>query len=152
MRLETPTRLLTLAMFCVLLHDAGLAQDADDGGNDKSDPDTLTIEFSKTMKMEKRLGGCKANLQLEYWQKGDAAEVTSTLLNPECGASSGVYTVQIRYRRDDGETLTDDYRETWSREDSEPIVTTRLYPIGDNVDLIRVRSRGLSCSCDTVED
>ena len=142
----------TIGTLCVLLYGASLAQDADNGGNDEDDPDTLTIEFSKTIKMEKHLGGCNANLQMEYWQKGDTAEVTSTLLNPECGASSGDYTIQVRYRRDDGETLTDEYEETWAREDSEPIVTTRRYPIGDNVDLIRVRSRGLSCSCDASED
>ena len=152
MKTETRTRALTIAVFCMLLHDTSLAQGADGGGNDKGDPDTRTIEFSKTIKLEKHLGGCKANLQLEYWQKGDTAEVTSTLLNPDCGASSGDYTVQVRYRRDDGKTLTDEYQETWSREDSKPIVTTRLYPIGDDVDLIRVRSRGLSCSCDVIED
>ena len=136
----------------MLLCGGGFAQDADRGGNGETDPDTLTIEFSKTIKMEKHLGGCKANLQLEYWQKGDTAEVTSTLLNPECGASSGDYTIHVRYRRDDGETLTDEYRETWARVDTEPVITTKRYPIGDDVDLIRVRSRGLSCSCDAIEE
>ena len=107
----------------------------------------LTIEFSKTIEMEKRLGGCKANLELEYWQKGDVAEVESTLTNAECGPSSGDYTIRIRYRDDDGEVTTDDHPERWERSDASPVVRAVRYPIGSDVDLISVRSRGLSCTC-----
>lgn len=108
---------------------------------------SLDIEFSKTITMEMRLGGCEASLQMEYWQKGDVAEVTSTLTNPECGASNGDYRMLVRYRSEDGELHTDEYQQTWERDDSAPIVATRQYPIGDDVDLVRVTSRGLSCSC-----
>lgn len=126
---------------------------AQDGEGKKKGTDSLDIEFSKTITMEMRLGGCEAKLEMEYWQKGDVAEVTSTLNNPECGASSGDYQIRVRYRGDDGELQTDEYEETWQRDDAQPIVTTKLYPIGDDVDLVRVTSRGLSCACtETDED
>lgn len=112
-----------------------------------SESRTMEVRVTKTIKLEHRAGGCKANLQLEYWQKGDVAEVETTLTNPECGASSGEYTLQVRYRGDDGEMTTDEYPETWVREDSEPILTTKQYRIGNDVDLVRVRSRNLSCEC-----
>lgn len=124
-----------------------LAQDSVQSEDKAGESDAMTIEFSKTIKMEKRLGGCEAKLQMEYWQKGDMAEVTSILSNPECAASSGDYKVFVRYRNADGDMQTNEYQETWARDDAEPIVTTRQYRIGDDVDLIRVRSRGLSCSC-----
>lgn len=112
-----------------------------------SESRSMEIKVTNTIKLEHRAGGCKANLQLEYWQKGDVAEVQSTLTNAECGASSGDYTIQVRYRGDDGEITTDEYEETWARADAQPIVTTKQYPIGADVDLVRVRSRGLNCEC-----
>ena len=140
----TPVLLLATMMSCPAI--------AQDGVEKKKGTKSLDIEFSKTITMEMRLGGCEAKLQMEYWQKGDVAEVTSTLDNPECGASSGDYQIRVRYRGDDGELQTDEYEETWERDDAEPIVTTKRYPIGDDVDLVRVTSRGLSCNCAEAEE
>ena len=117
-----------------------------DSGQDDSNR-TMTIEVKKTITFEARVGGCEANLSLEYWQKGDQAEVDMVLNNNECPASSGEFTIQVRYRTEDGELVTDEYPEMWSRDDDQPLEMSRLYPIGDNVDLIRVRSRRLSCTC-----
>ena len=117
-----------------------------DSGQDDSNR-TMTIEVKKTITFEARVGGCEANLALEYWQKGDQAEVDMVLNNNECPASSGEFTIQVRYRTEDGELVTDEYPEMWSRDDDQPLEMSRLYPIGDNVDLIRVRSRRLSCTC-----
>ncbi len=139
--------LLVVLASILVIGRASLAQDAVEAKEDDAGSDTMTIEFSKTIKLDMHMGGCQANLQIEYWQKGDIAEVNSTLTNPDCGASSGDYTISVRYRDDDGEMTTDEYQETWEREDPEPIATTKQYEIGDNVDLIRVRSRKLSCAC-----
>lgn len=133
--------LLTVGLIALSAH----AQEASDA--QEEDKDQLTIEFSKTITLEKRVGGCQANLQMEYWQKGHIAEVQSTLTNPDCAASSGHYTISVRYRNDDGEMHSDEYQETWERSDGEPVTATKHYEIGDDVDLIRVRSRRLSCSC-----
>ena len=108
---------------------------------------TLNIELKNTVTLEARLGGCEAKLALEYLQKGDQAEVDIEINNDECAASHGDFSIHVRYRHDNGEMFTDEFPESWSREDDQPIKMSRLYPIGDEVDLIRVRSRGLNCSC-----
>ena len=138
-----PHKTTLILLLTMLLSGPASAQDT----GKKKGTDSLDIEFSKTITMEMRLGGCEAKLHMEYWQKGDVAEVTSTLDNPECGASSGDYQVRVRYRGEDGELQTDEYDETWARDDTQPIVSTKRYPIGDDVDLVRVTSRGLSCAC-----
>lgn len=139
---------ICLVCLALAMTSAGALAQESTGRGDKDDKrQSLDIEFSKTITMEMRLGGCEASLRLEYWQKGDVAEVTSTLTNPECGASQGDYRMLVRYRDDNGELHTDEYDETWERDDTAPIVVTRRYPIGDDVDLVRVTSRGLSCSC-----
>ena len=102
--------------------------------------------------MEKRVGGCKARLAIEYWQKGDVADVQMVLHNDECAASHGDFTIELRVRNDDGELASEEYAEAWARADDQPVAMSRLYPIGDDVDLIRVRSSGLSCTCDAEGD
>ena len=99
------------------------------------------------VELEYKSAGCEAKLSLEYFQRGENAQVSSTLTNPQCGASFGSYTVQLRYRGDDGELQSRDYEETWKRGDDEPLKATRLYFIGDDVDLVRVKSRSLTCTC-----
>jgi hypothetical protein len=110
---------------------------------------TMTIELKKTLTIEERLGGCEARLAIEYWQKGDLADVRMVVTNEECGASHGEFLIRLMLRNDAGETIDEEFPETWSRDDDQPLSMARLYPIGDGVDLIRVRSRGLSCTCGT---
>ena len=113
----------------------------------KSISNSESIHISTRLKFELKAGGCKADLQLEYFQRDKVVQVSSTLNNAECAASRGEYTVQIKYRGDDNELKTRKYSEAWQRDDAKPIVQTREYFIGDNVDLVRVRTRGLSCTC-----
>ena len=91
---------------------------------------------------------CEAKLSLEYFQRGENAQVSTTLTNTQCEASYGSYTVQVRYRGEDQELQTHDYEETWERMDSVPLLVTKQYFIGDDVDLVRVRTRGLTCTCE----
>ncbi|MDJ0941600.1 MAG: hypothetical protein QNJ00_17685 [Woeseiaceae bacterium] len=90
---------------------------------------------------------CKAQLELEYYQAGSRVHVESELFNDVCGPSLGSYIIQVRLRDDDGEITTRDFGETWARDDAEPIKAERDYEIGDNVDVIRVRSTKLRCEC-----
>lgn len=142
---------IVLALLILMSAPASLAQDQ--ASRQAKEPPSesgsrsMDIRVSSTIRLEHRAGGCKANLQMEYWQKGDVAEVESTLTNAECSASSGAYTIQVRYRGSDGELRTDAYRETWERADAAPVLVVKQYPIGDDVDLVRVRSQGLSCVC-----
>lgn len=94
---------------------------------------------------------CQAALELEYYQAGDEVHVESQLTNPDCAASSGSYTIEVRLRDDDGESSKKRFEETWSRADDSAIRLERNYPVGDGVLVTRVRPRKLRCEC-TVDE
>jgi len=91
---------------------------------------------------------CEASMFFEYFQKNTVAVVNSTLGNPDCGASSGDYTLLVRFRDANNEAQSLEYAETWQRADDQDIESWKEYFIGDNVDLVTVRSRKLRCICD----
>ncbi len=90
---------------------------------------------------------CEARLEVEYYQKGDSVHVETVLNNDQCAASSGSYTLQVRYRGDDGETQTAEFEEIWERSDAEPVTLAKDYYVAENIDVRRVRSRHLRCEC-----
>jgi hypothetical protein len=124
-----------------------------------------TIEYSRTdetTKIEERVEKkhtikltmtppasrhCQARLQISYRQKNTVANVESTLENDDCGASSGSYTVSVRIRDENDEFNNINYEEAWQRDDNQPIVMKKDYFAGENVDLIRVNTKGLRCTC-----
>ena len=91
---------------------------------------------------------CAAQLLFTFIQKNVVAAVESTLSNPDCGASSGDYTMLVRYRDENDEMQSLEYPETWRRDNDQDIESRKEYFIGDNVDLVTVRSRKLRCICD----
>ena len=91
---------------------------------------------------------CEASIYFTYIQKNTVAVVDSTLSNSDCGASGGDYTVFVRFRDDNNEMQSLEYPETWQRDDNQDIESRKEYFIGDNVDLVTVRSRKLRCICD----
>lgn len=91
---------------------------------------------------------CEASMFFEYFQKNTVAVVNSTLSNPDCGASSGGYTLLVRYRDANNDMQSLAYPVTWQRADNQDIESRKEYFIGDNVDLVTVRSRKLRCICD----
>jgi len=99
------------------------------------------------MKMEYQPNACKAQLAVEYFQRGDKAHVKTELTNEDCAASAGSYTIRVRIRGADGEIKSTDHPETWKRSDESSVATEKDYFIGDDVDLINVRSRNLKCEC-----
>jgi len=90
---------------------------------------------------------CKATIALEYSQRNDAAFVDGVIENDDCGASGGDYTIEFRVRDENGELQTISLTDSWNREDDQPVSFRKEQPIGGNVDLVRVRSRQLSCTC-----
>ena len=108
-----------------------------------------TMTLSTTPPDEQK---CAAQLFFTFIQKNTVALVESTLSNPDCGASSGDYTMQVRYRDDNNEMQSLEYPETWRRDDEQDLESRKEYFIGDNVDLVNVRSRNLQCICDPAGD
>jgi hypothetical protein len=91
---------------------------------------------------------CKAQLQVSYIQKDTVAEVDTTLNNTDCAASGGGYTILVRFRDKNNELQSMEYPETWRRDDDQSIELRKEYFIGEDVDLVSVRSRKLQCICD----
>lgn len=108
----------------------------------------LATCVSATAGEELVFGGCEASASIEYFQRGAEADVKAAVENPDCAASSGRFVVEITVRADGAtENAKLRFEEQWQRDDDAPVLSERRYPIGDNVDLLRVRIRKLSCSC-----
>lgn len=90
---------------------------------------------------------CQATLDIEYVQIDTIAKITGVLHTNDCAASSGEYTIQARIRDQSGEMKALDFSESWQRDDDQPVNLSAEYPIGENVELLRVRSSGLRCQC-----
>jgi hypothetical protein len=103
-------------------------------------PLTVTLGLPATLK-------CNAEIALTYAQKNTDANVEGELNNADCAASSGEYTLAVSIRDANGATQTLEFNETWQRSDNQNLVFEKDFPIGENVDLLRVRTRRLSCTC-----
>jgi hypothetical protein len=90
---------------------------------------------------------CEATLALEYTQRGTIARVESVIENATCAASGGDYTIAIRVRDAKGEITILEFDEPWQRSDDQPVEFLADYPIGEDVELVGVRSRRLRCVC-----
>jgi len=90
---------------------------------------------------------CQATTTAAYEQRNTNARVRGTIKVESCTAASGEFTVTIRVRDDSGEVKTLELKETWQRDDDQDVSFSTDYPIGENVDLVSARVRGLSCTC-----
>lgn len=90
---------------------------------------------------------CQSEIALSYAQVDTVARVEGELNNSDCAASQGEYTVAVSVRDANGATQTTEFTETWQRTDAAPLLFERDYPIGANVDLLRVRTRRITCTC-----
>lgn len=90
---------------------------------------------------------CQAEVALSYAQKNTVASVEARIENTTCGASSGSLVLSVRTANASGEQSTQEFPQTWMREDDQPVTFSAEYPIGENVDLVRVRALRLQCTC-----
>ena len=132
-------------VLAVTIGSAQMARTQEEEGPKKHHEIRYEMKLSTTPPENPR---CEAQLQFSYIQKNTVAEVDSTLNNPDCGASGGDYTIRVRFRDENNELQSLEYPETWRREDDQPIEQRKEYFIGENVDLVSVRSRKLQCKCD----
>jgi hypothetical protein len=121
---------------------------------EKSDGKThVVVEQDVSIKLDvapKPSKTCAATIRLEYEQRNTAARASGTIDNTQCAASRGDYTLVVTVRDANGELTSLEFKEPWQRGDDQPFEFVRDYAIGDNVDLVRVRARGLHCTCDEV--
>jgi hypothetical protein len=90
---------------------------------------------------------CQATMSTRFEQRNTTARVDGTIETADCTACSGEYTIVVRIRDESGETKTLEFVGSWQRADGKPVEFTTDYPIGENVDLLGVRSKGLHCLC-----
>jgi hypothetical protein len=91
---------------------------------------------------------CEATTLTEYQQRNNVARVMGTVSVANCPAgTTGSFTLVARVKDDNGETRPLEFNETWQRADAQDHTFTSDYPIGDNVELVNVRVRGLTCTC-----
>jgi hypothetical protein len=91
---------------------------------------------------------CEASTLTEYQQRNNIARVTGTVSIANCSAgTTGKFTLVARVRDDNGEIKPLEFSETWQRNDDQDHIFNTDYPIGDNVELMNVRVRGLTCTC-----
>ena len=91
---------------------------------------------------------CEATTLTEYFQRNNVARVSGTISLAACPAgTTGSYTVVARVRSESGEITPIEFGETWQRDDGADVAFATDYPIGDNVELVNVRVRGLKCDC-----
>ncbi|HEX5049810.1 MAG TPA: hypothetical protein VFX89_22040 [Gammaproteobacteria bacterium] len=107
---------------------------------EKESTTTLTLPTAKST-------SCEASIQVQFSQRNTVAQLRGTLENRTCAASTGEYSVGVRIKDANGEIKTLEFREQWQRTDDQPVSIAGDYPIGENVDLVSVRTRSLRCSC-----
>lgn len=99
---------------------------------------------------------CQASVSLAYYQRNTLARVETTIDNQSCRIGSGTLEINASVRKAGSDRVNVTFPESWEQHDGGKVVFTRDYPIGDNVELLRVRSRGVECTCEvpagTVED
>jgi hypothetical protein len=94
---------------------------------------------------------CEATTLTEYQQRNNVARVTGTVSIANCSAGTvGNFTLVARVRDESGEIKPVEFSESWQRADAQDHAFNGEYPIGDDVELVNVRVRGLTCSCTDV--
>ena len=89
---------------------------------------------------------CSATTTTE--QRNAVAHISTTFAIADCPRASVAFSVAVRVKDESGEEKPPlEFSETWQRTDANDVRFTADYPIGENVDLISVRLRGLTCTC-----
>jgi hypothetical protein len=115
--------------------------------------ETATIRQEQELKVTLELPQqtalqCEASTLTEYSQRNTVARVQGTINIANCPAgSAGTYTVAARVRDDAGESKVIEFNESWERDTAEDFPFNTDYPIGENIELVSVRVRNLSCTC-----
>jgi hypothetical protein len=93
---------------------------------------------------------CEASTYTEYEQRNDVAQVSGTVGISACPAgTTGSFTLLANVRDETGAISPLEFSETWQRADAQDHTFNVNYPIGENVALVSVRVRNLTCTCES---
>jgi hypothetical protein len=114
--------------------------------------ETTTLRVEQELKLSIELLGipslqCSATTTTEYQQRNTSARVDGAIAISDCTAAAGAYKVLVRVKGANGEAEVLEFDETWQRSDDQDVSFSADYPIGDNVELVSVRLRNLTCTC-----
>jgi hypothetical protein len=90
---------------------------------------------------------CEAVASISYHQRNTVARVETTIEVADCTKAAGELTVALRVRDESRAIKPLEFSATWQRSDDQNLSVTADYPIGENVELMSVRVRGLRCRC-----
>ena len=92
---------------------------------------------------------CQAEVSIRYQQRNTIAKVDGTIENESCAASSGSFVISIGTMGESSELKTQEFSQSWRRDDDQLVTFSADYEIGENVDLVRVRALSVQCRCDS---
>jgi hypothetical protein len=104
------------------------------------------VEFSLELPPMKGVQ-CAATIEVAYTQRDSTVGVEGMIENTVCVASSGDYKLVVSVRDENRELRTLEFLESWQRQDDQPVKFSAAYPIGEDIDLVRVQSVQLRCTC-----
>ena len=117
------------------------------------EPETTTLKLEQQMRIAFKLNAppaplqCGASTTTRYQQRDTVARVSGILEIHDCAAASGTFMVDVRVKDDRGAEKPLEFSQPWHRSDDQDVAFTADYPIGENVDLVSVSLRGLTCTC-----
>ena len=116
------------------------------------DPKQVVIRVEKDLEVPlelppMKIRQCAATTEIAYTQRDSTVGVEGTIAHNVCGPSSGDYKLVVSVRNENGELQRLEFFESWQRHDDQPVKFSASYPIGENVDLVRVRTVQLRCTC-----
>jgi hypothetical protein len=116
------------------------------------EPETTTVRFEQSLKLLIDVPAilsaqCAATTTIEYQQRNTSARVDGAIAISDCTAAAGEYSVAVRVKDDSGQEQVLEFSETWQRSDDRDVSFSADYPIGENVELVSVRLRNLTCTC-----
>lgn len=97
--------------------------------------------------VRERLPPCESAVKTNYEQWNTSARVDGTVENTTCGASKGDFTLYVSILDAAGEAKVIEAKQSWQRDDDQPVSFVVDVPIGNNAELRRVRGRSNHCYC-----
>ena len=98
-----------------------------------------------TLKAPDQSHKCKVDMELEYQQRDDKAQVTTYSSVPGCAVAGGPYRLFLTYVDSQEQTHTVQHDEHWSLLNDG--VATKEYELATDVQLTRVFLRRVHCEC-----